>query len=155
MPSGVKIEIKSSPILKEWVVSAYGSDTIALGKHDYMTIIIRPFLCLVPNNHQEEKPFYECSVYLDLPWLNKHGINVLYRNFLDEIGQKIVEQHLYSLFKEVFYNFVYAGVMSGLQQKEAINNFCEAYKIELNETKYEMLKKSWDRSKQKKRIKKT
>jgi hypothetical protein len=118
---------------------------------------------LVPEDYKFKKVNHENKVTIQLISfaIGNNSISEYkqineYRNFLTPFSERLVERELNRMFKETFHNFV-SGYVSSTNnsigsQKEGIELFCKVYRLGLNEINYEMLKKSWDRSEQKKRI---
>ena len=81
-------------------------------------------------------------------------LNTLFRSYLSEKGQRVVADRLKQNFKECFLNFVQGAVHTNphIQTKEAIKEFCELHRVPFNNISYDMLVKSWQRSKQRKNI---
>ena len=150
MPSGFFVEVRVSKIVRDFFIASNGTNIVILKKHDFISYSIRNLLCLVPKNYKRLNPRIDCYLKINLVYLNRIGIDVKYRNYLDEIGQEFINKQLYLLFRETFYSFVYACVLSGKEQKQAINMFMTTYNLDCTQFNFDMLKKSWDRSKTKK-----
>lgn len=153
------VDIKVNPFLKEYVQYKYGSDTIKLGRSDILASRIKYLLRTTPDNY---KPVVNREQYIRIELhnfqLNNHEqkrINVRYRNYLNEDSQKKICYELTMEFRHVFHNYVLAFLRGGIinrhyfQQKDAIEDFCQTFQLRLSAINYDMLKKSWDRSRQK------
>lgn len=81
-------------------------------------------------------------------------LNPKYRKYLSKEGQCVVSSELRARFKHTFHTFMYASLLANpeMLQKQAIILFIEQYKITLDHVNFEMLKKSWDRSDEKKHL---
>lgn len=152
------VDVKVTPILKEFIQSVFKSDTIRVGKNDLMCQKIKYLLKLPPKDYKPER---NMSERIKIELINFEICRTHYRiecrNFLDTRGQKIIFDELNKSFKEVFHNYVLAYVRGNSgrpgSQKKGIEDFCEVYNLSMDHINYEMLKKSWDRSKQKELIK--
>lgn len=150
----ITTEVRVSPLIRDFVNTIYQSNIIELKKNDYLTLILRPLLCLVPENYKPFKPT-DCFVKIQLCHQWRYGFDIRYRNYLDELGQKFLNDFLYSQFKEIFFSFVQGCVTSGIEQQKAIELFCKAYNMNSELINFDMLIKSWNRSNNKKRWKST
>lgn len=76
--------------------------------------------------------------------------NPLFRHYLDEQGQKDVEELLMKDFKQVFRSYMTGAVTCNteLEIKNAIDRFCEVHNLEMDAITYEMLRKDWYRYRQ-------
>lgn len=152
-------DVKLTPILKEYIVTKYGSDTIKLKRNDPLLIKIK---YLLSNNPSDYRPVSNRSNYIKIEVQNfqlayRKQIEQEYHNYLSPENQQIICIEINSEFKETFHNYVLAFLRGGIinrhfhQQKEAIEDFCQTYQLKLTKINYDMLKKSWDRSYQKKK----
>lgn len=75
--------------------------------------------------------------------------NFLFRNWLDEQGQRVVEELLAKRFKKTFRDFLTGAfaVSPDTPIKDAIYTFCECYHITMEHVTFEMLRKDWYRYK--------
>lgn len=153
------IDISVSPIIKEWIVATYGTDSVQCSKNNFLSRKIKYLLQLgsgkfIPRNiHPSNRITIKLINFSIGSSNNRITINVDYRYSLPEEFDRIIEDEFYLQFKQVFHNFVLGYCLSTNNslgsQKEAIEIFCETYSISLNRINYEMLKKSWDRSPEK------
>lgn len=83
-------------------------------------------------------------------------IDVRYRNHLDSQREAMVVSSLVRTFKTTLHNYILGAVTAGhphgVKQADAIRLFLRAYNIEEEHIKFDSLKKSWDRSDEKKRF---
>jgi hypothetical protein len=148
------VDVSVTPILKEFYISTYGSDTIPVTQKDIISVKIKYLLEIPPVNY---KPKREFSETLKIQLLNfrigKKHISKDSSNYLSVQAQRILFDELNRGFKDIFHNYVLAYVRGNNykdgSQKKGILDFCDTYKLSMNKINYEMLKKSWDRSKQK------
>ena len=152
--------IKVHPVLKEFYKCLTGSDVIEVKPNDDFSTRIKTILQLTPKNYNVRYPFgREDYITLLLPgkfYLGRDKyIDTTSRNYLDDRRQYFISQELYGMFKSIFHNYVLAYTRSGRQQKEGILDFCEVYNISMDKINFDMLKKSWDRSFEKKIYKKS
>lgn len=152
------VDVKVTPILKEFIQSIFKSDTIRVSKNDLMSQKIKYLLQLPPKDY---KPSMNLCDTIKIELINFEICRTHYRiecrNHLDTRGQKIIFDELNKTFKDVFHNYVLAYVrgtqLKAGSQKKGIEDFCDVYNLSMDHINYEMLKKSWDRSKQKQLIK--
>ena len=144
--------IKVHPIVQEFIESRYGSNVIEIGRQDALFERIKFLLQLQPKNYKKPIENGNGIINLLIPNFNVGvwKVNNLYRNHLDNRHQRMISNEIKDIFKKIFHNYVLAYARAGKQQKKGIYDFCETYKLTLNNVNYEMLKKSWDRSEEKK-----
>lgn len=154
---GVIINLKVSPILREFIIAWYGTDTIKAGKKSSLSKKIKYHLELPPADYHFSQP--DCFIRIELVnyfWeLNskRKCTHTDFRNYLSEYSITIINDDLQEWFKNIFRNFVagflVAHKMKTGSQKKAFYAFCDMYNLTMDNINYEMLKKDWDRSKQK------
>ncbi|NHB67954.1 hypothetical protein [Perlabentimonas gracilis] len=149
----IPVEVKVSPIVREWTVCYYGSHVIVPRYESHFGWLLKMVLELPPVDYKFRKlPEQECITFL-LP-NGKIGENRnfnVYRNFLSPMGHHFISRTLYFNFKSIFHNFMVGAIQSGAKtQKEAIEDFCIVYNLPLKHISYDMLRRSWDRSEEKK-----
>jgi len=154
------VEISVSPIIKEWIVSTYGSDTIQCQQDDFISSKIKYLLTLVPKDYKPKHVEKENRITIQLInfAIGNNSSNLYkkineYHSFLCPTVERLIEKEFARNFKSTFHNFVFGYVVSTTNavgtQKEGIETFCSVYGITMNKINYEMLKKSWDRSTEK------
>lgn len=79
----------------------------------------------------------------------KTRLNIMYRNYLPPNMQNIVRAHFNKLFKMRAHSFILGSCRQGSKQSDAIRDFLRLFNIDYDYNTYEMVKKSWDRSKEK------
>ena len=156
--SGIIIKVRVSPIIREFYMCVNnGSDVLVCTNRDSLNEKIKYLLKLPPKDYSNIDKF---EAILQIKLADFHILNrrvfIDYRNYLSDAGNRVVFNELNSSFKKILHNYVAAYVSSrGLSsgsQKAAIIDFCEFYNLSLTKINYEMLKKSWDRSKEKKDV---
>jgi hypothetical protein len=145
--SQISVDVKVSRILKEFILCTNKSDNLVPEKYDDILKSIMPLLKTTPSGW---KPIQDRSEYIRITLPYNREVDTRYRNYLDDIGQRCIELRLNKTFKSIFHNYVLAYVMAGRQQREGIEDFCDIYQLKCDNIDYEMLKKSWDRSHEKK-----
>lgn len=154
----VPLHVKVHPVVKEFYQSITGSDVIELKPNDDFSYRIKSILQLAPKEYKNYPLKNEDYVTLLLPksfrLSEDKRIQTKDRNYLDDRRQYFLSKELYDLVKSIFHNYVMAFARAGGKYKDGINDFCTVYNISMNKINYEMLKKSWDRSFEKKILKK-
>lgn len=152
----IPLHIKVHPVVKEFIVSIAGSDTIEPKGDSLFARRIHFVLQLQPMEYSEKHPFRrlkdDSSITILLPrcQMGREKVNVLYRNHLDDRRQYLISRELYAGFKNIFHTYMLAYMKGGGEtQKEGIESFCETYNLSMKKINYDMLKKSWDRSQEK------
>jgi hypothetical protein len=162
------VDVKVQKFIKEFILSTNGSDLIVPESKSLLWQLLKQHLKVTPAAWTS---LHDRSEYIRIEILNTHSAKILahkmkghrkgqlqeitintgYRFYLDERGQAAVAKQFRKAFKECFHNFVFGSIFDNpmLQQKQAIENFCSAYRIAIDDMNYEMLVKSWMRSPQK------
>jgi hypothetical protein len=152
----IPVQVKVSPIVREWMVSYYGSNIIKPHYEDAYGYLVKLLLELPPRDYVFQKlPEQECITFL-MP-CGKVGDNRnynLYRNYLPPEHHRMLNRFFYYNFKEHFHIYMVGYLRGGYRnQKAAIEDFCNCYNLPMEHITYDMLKKSWDRSEEKKYLK--
>jgi len=154
----ITVQVAVDPILREFICAWYGSDTIYAAKNYSISKKIKYHLALPPADFVYKQP--ECFINIELiaNLFIKQGkktsqIRTIYKNYLSEEGQRVISNDMSDWFKNIFRNFMAGYVLANNThigcQKKGIYLFSEFYNLTLDKINYEMLKKDWDRSKQK------
>lgn len=153
------IRLKVHPTLYDFYVSVYSTDTIHLSANSIFYEKVIATLEVNPAQYEclKVKSFKVLNIVL--PATTDRGsqkIKIFNKDICDR-HQELISRELYYLFKDIFHNYVMAycrakNCVPGCQ-KLAILDFCESYRIKEDKINYDMLKKSWDRSEQKKTLK--
>lgn len=156
----IPLYIKVDAFVKQFIVRIYGSDVVDVGQQDALFERIKYILQLAPKEFKNPaKGDHVITVFIPKFRILNKQINNLYRNNLDDRRQKMIASEFKKLFKQVFHNYVFGYCRSNINkntdenQKEAIYDFCSSYQINMDEILFETLKKSWDRSDEKKILK--
>lgn len=153
------ILLKVHPALYDFYYFTYKSDTIILSANTTFYQKIIATLDLKPARYDRFKMKEFKILRIVLPAGTDFGnkrINTFNKGISDR-HQELISRELYYLFKDIFHNYVlaYCRALKNTNgcQKDGIYDFCESYEIKDGRLNYEMLKKSWDRSPQKKMLK--
>jgi len=152
------VDIRVSPILKEFIEAKWGSDTITLGKDDYFTQKIKHILQRFPEDYVPVKPSErESYIRMEVKRVEfvRVGSKSLFEKlaqsaYLDSYLQEQMAKELDKYFKEIFHAYVLAFCsarsFADNCQRDGILDFCDVYNLKMNKVNFEMLKKSWYRS---------
>jgi len=156
----IPLYIKVDPFVKQFIKRIYGSDVVDVGQQDALFERIKYILQLQPKEYKQPiKGDYVITVFIPRFRILNKRIDNFYRTNLDDRRQKMIAGEFKKLFKKVFHNYVFGYCRSNINksllenQKEGIYDFCLAYEINMDEILFESLKKSWDRSDEKKMLK--
>ena len=154
----MNVQVKVSPLIREWVVANYGSNTIVCRPRDFFSSKLKYLLQLQPHDqHFTALPDEECINinYGKLTigrWrsLEHKQLNQNYYTYLSAESQRLLSQEIYRQFKSSFHGFMLGfciadGNMPG-SYRRGICEFMSRYNLPHNAINYEMLKKNWDRS---------
>lgn len=159
------VDVKVTPIVKEFLVSKYGSDTITLGKDDYFTQKIRHIIQRKPDAYKPIKPEdrgnYIRMQVKDVNFSIKSKSFACHHaehSFLTDYLQLALSKELTKYFKEVFHSYVLAfciakNCVDGVQ-RDAIYSFADVFCLPMNKIDFDMLRKSWMRSNERRVLKK-
>lgn len=160
----MKIPVRVHPIIREFVIDSSGNDTITPRKGDLVWASIVHNLETCPVNVSEP---LDSQNYIYIELLDCHSssnysaskgkfihVNTLFRWYLSPTGEKKVNNILRKNFKTVMHSFIQGALACNphLQQREAMEEFCNIHNITLDKITPDMIKKSWDRSDFKKKI---
>ncbi len=152
------LDVKVSAILKEFIVSNWGSDTVALNKDDYFTQKIKHILQRLPETyapiHPSERDEYIRLQVKQVAWSRRDTTSLFTKfpenAYLDDYLQQQIAKELNKYFKEIFHAYVLAFCSARRfvdnSQRDAIYDFCDVYNLKMNRVNFDMLKKSWNRS---------
>lgn len=151
----VLIFLKVHPVVFEYYKSMYGL-VIDLDRNNTLSHRIAYLLTSTrPKDYNvyKLKSFKILQLRLHHFNINNTRINIQYRNYLDDSSQYQISKELYNRFKDIFHAHVLAYCRAGGMQSDGIKDFCDAYRIYGDVINFDMLKKSWDRSDEKKILK--
>lgn len=153
------ILLKVHPALFDFYFCVYKTDTICLSANTTFYQKIISSLEVAPSRYERYKMKDFKILRIQLPAGTDFGNKRIYtkNKGISDRNQELISRELYYLFKDIFHNYV-LGYCRGRKndngcQKMAILDFCSTYNIQEEALNYEMLKKSWDRSPQKKELK--
>ena len=161
-----KVPVRVNPIIREFLIDTTGSDTIVPKPKDLIWAIIKQNLETLPDDYIEP---IDTDNYIYVELLDCGGgghacycnqrnqiiyINTLFRWHLSNKGQNKINSILRANFKNSFHSFMMGAVRCNplLQQKEAMEEFCNMYNLSIQKLTPDMIKKNWDRSEHKKKI---
>ena len=154
------VHVKIHHVIKEYYLSIYGSDTIEVSNNSSFGLRVRNILQLPPGMYKKcsiKNPTILTFMVPDSFAKDKKGntIKTKFKGYLDDRRQYFLSLQLILDFRLIFHNamlgYCRASRWEPGCQKTAIYSFCDTYKIAMNKVNYAMLKKSWDRSQEKKR----
>lgn len=161
----MKISVVVHPIIREFLIDTIGSDTITPKKGDIVWAIVKQNLETAPADYSSDPLNKENTIYIEI--LDCHSssnysvssskfihINHLFRWYLSPTGQNKINMILRRNFKTALHTFMQGAIACNpeIQQKEAMNEFCNMYNLSMNKISPDMIKKSWDRSDHKRKI---
>lgn len=153
--------IRVNRALREYLIGINGgSDIICPDYQSELWVAVKTRLRTVPSDYKPFPPGPQpdyvrialpSNNHLDPLYILQAGAviesNTLFRNYLDENGQKQIEAFLMKSFKKTFRDYMTGAVSCNteLAIKEAIYRFCEVHCLEMEAITYEMLRKDWYR----------
>lgn len=150
------VYLKVHPVVFEYFKSTYG-ECIDLSRNNTLSHRIAYLLEKVkPRDYKAYKMKRYKILRLKLHRFNLAGtrIEVFGQvNFLDDFRQYQISKELERQFKDAFHSQVLGYCRAGGMQSEGIKDFCQIRSIPCDHINFEMLKKSWDRSDEKKELK--
>lgn len=160
----MRVSIRVNPILKEFLIDSTGSNVIRPKKGDIIWSILKQNLETAPDTYREPIDTHnyiyvellDCSSSLNFS--NQANrfiyINTLFRWHLSERGQNRIRSILSKNFKSTMHSFIMGALACNpeLQQREAMEEFCDLHNLTMGKITPDMIKKSWDRSNHKKKI---
>lgn len=152
----IPVQVKVSPIVREWMVCYYGSHIIKPHYESAYGRFIKLLLELPPSDYVFKKlPEQECLTFL-MPCgkVDDNRNYNLYRNYLPPKHHQLLNRQIYQDFKQLFHYYMVGYLRGGYRnQKAAIEDFCKCFNLPMEHITYDMLKKSWDRSREKNYLK--
>ena len=154
----VLIGVRTPAILREFLLSRNkGSNVLVMDQNDVFARKIIPMLTSPPKDYVPKRDCDDEMIYVKIKFFELNGVNnsAEYKNYLSEESQRSIVYEWNNTFKEIFHNYVLA-YCQGMNfrrrcQMLGINSFCDHYDIPRDAIVYDSLKKSWDRSRQKKK----
>lgn len=156
----ITVSLKVHPIVYDFYYAQYG-DSFELKADSVLSIILPHVLSLKPRDYC---PQYKTQNYKPLKVVIRdmmigsasdvvQFIHAQDRHYISDRNQYYISRFLDNIVKNIFHNYMIAYMRAapqGTQQKQGIVDFCQVYRIQNSRLNYEMLKKSWDRSGEKK-----
>lgn len=156
----IEVLLHVHPIVYDFYTAQYG-ESFEMKADSVLSIILPHVLSLKPKDYcpqyktQNYKPLKVIirdmrlgSSDDDVKYINAPG-----QHYLSDRNQYYISRFLDNIVKNIFHNYMIAYMRAapqGTQQKQGIVDFCQVYRIQNSRFNYEMLKKSWDRSGEKK-----
>lgn len=160
----MRIPVRVHPIIREFLLDTTKTDVITPVKGDIYWSVIQNELELPPDDYKDPTDIQNL-IYIELP--NCHGhkafsneagkaiyIDTMFRWYLSKKAQIKINSILKANFKNSYHCFMQGAIVGNpeLQQKEAMELFCDLYNLSMDKVTPDMLKKSWMRSDHKKKI---
>jgi hypothetical protein len=147
MKAGITIQIKVDPVVREWIIAKNNNLNIIKFKNgDILHQMIHEWL---QKRHRKSRKILTPDQYINIYIPTCSSKNVYKSHHLSVSRQKMINDYLYQAFKSELYKHVINKVEEGYQQREAILDFMDFYRLPEAIINFEMLKKSWDRSDEK------
>jgi hypothetical protein len=159
----MKIPVRVKPVIKEYILDTTGSDTIVPKKGDLLWAILKKHLQTPPANYHEPECSTDETIFIEL--LDCHNtttlvgdkfvhINTLFRWYVDPIGVANINRILSRNFKSAMHCFIQGALAANpeMQQRQAMECFCDVHNLTMQKISPEMIKKSWDRSAHKQKL---
>lgn len=163
----VSVDVRVGKILREFIICTAGSDAIAAQKDDILWCLIKQNLVTspkIPYIIRDRSEFIRIS----LPATHSAStyncraekalqLNTLFRNFLDEEGQRKIRKHFEKEYRNVFIIFMRSQFRAHPDMKiiDAINLFADEYNLTMDNISIQTLKKYWYRYRVRREIEKT
>ncbi len=156
------VDVRVSKPLREYVLSVNaGSDIIRPERGSLLWGLIKLHLDLVPKVYRPVPPeerdrYIRIALYkvrrtrsYNVNTSRNMEINTLFRNHLNEEGQRAVASHIASGFKQTFRAYMGGALGNNpeLTIHDAVYEFCSDYNISMDSITYDMLRKDWYRFK--------
>lgn len=153
------VSVKVHPALKEYILAINcGSDIITPQRDSRLWGLVKMYLEPVPAGYKpvpiEGTPdciriaLYRASrMAYSFPDRGTVSIHTLYRDYINETGQRVIARHLMLGFKQTFRAYMNGALSNNpdLDISEAIDEFCADYRIENERITIDMLRKDWYR----------
>lgn len=158
------IPVHVHPTIREFIIDTYGSDVVIPDKDSLFWKTIKYNLDLPPVGYKEPVT-KDNIIYIGL--LDSSGtksvvrkkdkviyINSMFRWYLSPDAQDEIAFFFRKQFKHTYHCFMQGAIAANpkVEQRKAMEEFCNIYNLTLNEISEDMLKKSWDRSEHKKMV---
>jgi len=145
MGSGITVEIRIKPYLKEFLIAFYGGHhPVEASKKNVIGTYLEPLLERPPEKLPGKN---KDDTYITILIPEYHGRRPDSYNYISEHNQKVFNNMVHAFFKELMLKYVDDRMRLGFTKKDSIYQFCHNYKIPFDKVNYEMLKKKYDRHK--------
>lgn len=156
------VDVKVSRPIREYVLSINdGSDLIKPERGSLLWGLIKLHLDLVPETYRPVPPdkrqdYIRIALYrtrstrsYNVNTGRNMEVNTLFRNYLNEEGQRAVSDHISRGFKQTFRAYMGGALGNNpdLTIHDAVYEFCSDYNISMDSITYDMLRKDWYRFK--------
>ena len=156
------VDVKVSRPIREYVLSINdGSDLIKPERGSLLWGLIKLHLDLVPETYRPVPPdkrqdYIRIALYRTRSTKSytvntgrNMEVNTLFRNYLNEEGQRAVSDHIARGFKQTFRAYMGGALGNNpdLTIHDAVYEFCSDYNISMDSITYDMLRKDWYRFK--------
>jgi len=148
----MRIPVRVHPIIREFLIDTTKTDVITPVKGDIYWGSIQNELELPPIDYKDPIDIQN-FIFIELP--NCHGHKAtMFRWYLSQKAQNKINSILKANFKNSYHCFMQGAILGNpdLQQKEAMELFCDFYNLSMDKVTPDMLKKSWMRSPHKEKI---
>lgn len=150
MPSGFIVYCKVNRILYDFIVSTNNnSDLLILKKGSLLSKVV--IANLVKSETFIKPPDQPC-IRIQLNHSDAKDVN--FYNQITSEGQRNIEIFMMKDLKNRFHTFVAAYYLASGRQRKGIKAFCSMFNISVDLLGFDMLLKSWERSNEKKSVKK-
>lgn len=151
------VDVAVHPALREYITCTHnGSSVIYPDKGSRLWGLVSMYLSVQPTVRTREEPA-ESSIQIAI--YNSHAPvwcvdkrrtihqDTLFRNYLTPKGQKAIAKHLMETFKQTYRAYMQGALSNNVQLTitDAIDEFCNDYRITCERITYDMLRKDWYR----------
>lgn len=156
---GVKVAVGKE--IREYIISATGSDVLSPGRRTILWSLIRPWLTSSPDPAAVRDPEQDITILLRMKESNRiysfaadsvRYINTCWSDFyLTREGEAAVRRHFEASFRHMFHTYMagYRAAGMGLEVLDGITSFCLDYGITVTEVLIQRLDKDWYRYRKK------
>lgn len=153
------VTVKVLPALKAYLLAVNeGSDVIVPSRESRLWGLVKTHLDLVPPDFRPTPAAGTTdTIRIAVYTIHRRNYNhpsrkvivtdSLWRSYLTEDGQRVVADYLMRFFKQSYRSYMTGalGNNDDLKIHDAILNFCQLHKIDMDLVTYEMLRKDWFR----------
>lgn len=153
------VRVKVLPALRAYIIAVNNdSDIILPSRESRLWGLVKMHLATIPPDYKPtpstgEEDSIRIAIYKTKRQEYNHNAKrviyqeTLFRDYLTPAGQKVVADYLMRFFKQSFRSYIVGALGNNpkLSIHDAIYNFCELHKINMDVVTYEMLRKDWFR----------